>query len=276
MATYMNPFTDVGFKRIFGQEFSKPLLIDFLNNLFYGQLHIVDLKFLDKEQLGIFDQDRSLIYDVYCELDTGEKIIVEMQNCKQGNFKSRSIYQIKAVYLIAFLNFTLSDIDTDFRTDVLLMNKRKKQEFSDLLNLIYLQLPYFEKSAEACENNFDRWIYLLKHMETIVKLPWPEKNPVFQRLAEISDLGSLSREERMKYDEAIRKYRDTLCVMQSQLDEGIQIGIEKGRQQTLAEAQMQIQQNLASVARNLKAQHVPLDVIASSTGLSIQEIENLS
>ena len=116
----------------------------------------------------------------------------------------------------------------------------------------------------------------MKHMETIVKLPWPEKNPVFQRLAEISDLGSLSREERMKYDEAIRKYRDTLCVMQSQLDEGIQIGIEKGRQQTLAEAQMQIQQNLASVARNLKAQHVPLDVIASSTGLSIQEIENLS
>ena len=136
-------------------------------------------------------------------------------------------------------------------------------------NLIYLQLPYFEKSAEACENNFDRWIYLLKHMETIVKLPWPEKNPVFQRLAEISDLGSLSREERMKYDEAIRKYRDTLCVMQSQLDEGIQIGRDQG-------IQIGRQQTLASVARNMKAQHVPLDVIASSTGLSIQEIENLS
>ena len=136
-------------------------------------------------------------------------------------------------------------------------------------NLIYLQLPYFEKSAEACENNFDRWIYLLKHMETIVKLPWPEKNPVFQRLAEISDLGSLSREERMKYDEAIRKYRDTLCVMQSQLDEGIQIGRDQG-------IQIGRQQTLASVARNLKAQHVPLDVIASSTDLSIQEIENLS
>ena len=136
-------------------------------------------------------------------------------------------------------------------------------------NLIYLQLPYFEKSAEACENNFDRWIYLLKHMETIVKLPWPEKNPVFQRLAEISDLGSLSREERMKYDEAIRKYRDTLCVMQSQLDEGIQIGRDQG-------IQIGRQQTQASVARNLKAQHVPLDVIASSTGLSIQEIEDLS
>ena len=73
----------------------------------------------------------------------------------------------------------------------------------------------------------------------------------------------------MKYDEAIRKYRDTLCVMQSQLDEGIQIGRDEG-------IQIGRQQTLASVARNLKAQHVPLDVIASSTGLSIQEIENLS
>ena len=73
----------------------------------------------------------------------------------------------------------------------------------------------------------------------------------------------------MKYDEAIRKYRDTLCVMQSQLDEGIQIGRDQG-------IQIGRQQTLASVARNLKAQHVPLDVIASSTGLSIQEIEDLS
>ena len=81
----------------------------------------------------------------------------------------------------------------------------------------------------------------------------------------------------MKYDEAIRKYRDTLCVMQSQLDEGIQIGrdqgIQIGRDQGI---QIGRQQTLASVALNLKAQHVPLDVIASSTGLSIQEIENLS
>ncbi len=73
----------------------------------------------------------------------------------------------------------------------------------------------------------------------------------------------------MKYDEAIRKYRDTLCVMQSQLDEGIQIGRDQG-------IQIGRQQTQASIARNLKAQHVPLDVIASSTGLSIQEIEDLS
>ena len=83
MANYINPFTDIGFKRIFGQEFSKPLLIDFLNNLLIGEKRIVNLKFLDKEQPPIFVDDRSLIYDIYCELDNDEKIIVEMQNCEQ-------------------------------------------------------------------------------------------------------------------------------------------------------------------------------------------------
>ena len=71
MAKYINPFTDIGFKRIFGQELSKPLLLDFLNSL--------------------FEEDRSLIYDIYCETDDGEKIIVEMQNKSQPFFKNRSI-----------------------------------------------------------------------------------------------------------------------------------------------------------------------------------------
>ena len=80
MAKYINPFTDVGFKRIFGQELSKPLLLDFLNSLFEGEKHIANLTFLDKEQPALFEEDRSLIYDIYCETDDGEKIIVEMQN----------------------------------------------------------------------------------------------------------------------------------------------------------------------------------------------------
>ena len=94
MANYINPFTDIGFKRIFGQELSKPLLIDFLNNLLIGEKRIVNLKFLDKELPPVFVDDRSLIYDIYCELDDNEKIIVEMQNCEQSYFKRRSIYYV--------------------------------------------------------------------------------------------------------------------------------------------------------------------------------------
>ena len=64
MAKFINPFTDIGFKRIFGQEFSKPLLLHFLNNLLVGEKEIVDLTFLDKEQPAMYADDRSLIYDI--------------------------------------------------------------------------------------------------------------------------------------------------------------------------------------------------------------------
>ena len=94
MGKFINPFTDVGFKRIFGQEMSKPVLIAFLNSLLTGERRIVDVKYLDKEQLGLSDGDRSLIYDVYCETETGEHIIVEMQNKSQPYFKNRSVYYV--------------------------------------------------------------------------------------------------------------------------------------------------------------------------------------
>ena len=85
MARFINPFTDVGFKRIFGQEINKDLLIDFLNGLLEGEKHIVDIRFLDKEVLPAFAQDRGVIYDVYCTNESGEQFIVEMQNRPQVN-----------------------------------------------------------------------------------------------------------------------------------------------------------------------------------------------
>ena len=180
MGKFIYPFTDVGFKRIFGQEMSKPVLIAFLNSLLEGERAIVDLKFLDKEQFGLVQGDRSLIYDIYCETEDGEHIIVEMQNKYQPYFKERSIYytarsiveqgergsqwkyDIKAVYLVAFLNFETSDISKDFRTDVALMDMKRRTLFSDKVRLIYLQLPYFTKEADDCANVFERIIYTLK------------------------------------------------------------------------------------------------------------------
>ena len=275
MARYINPFTDVGFKRIFGQELSKPLLIDFLNNLLKGEKTIVDLRFLDKEQPALFKEDRSLIYDVFCELESGEQIIVEMQNCNQAYFKNRSIYyvseaiarqgergvdwqfNIKAVYLIAFLNYRLPDIGDEFRTDAMLMDKKSKAEFSDKIRLVYLQLPLFQKEAEACENDFDRWIYVLKNMETFNRLPWMAKDSVFHRLSEIADVSAMTKEERQKYDYAIRKYRDNLCVYEGALQRG------RAEERT-------------KMALKMKADGMPLDFIIKYSGLSADEINALS
>ena len=91
-AKYVNPFTDFGFKKIFGEEASKPLLIDFLNALLPQTSKIVDLNFKNTEHLGQTDADRKAIYDIYCENEKGEKFIVELQKAKQNYFKERTIY----------------------------------------------------------------------------------------------------------------------------------------------------------------------------------------
>ena len=298
MAKFINPFTDVGFKRIFGQEFSKPLLLDFLNSLLEGEKHIVNLTFLDKEQPALYDEDRSLIYDIYCETDEGEHIIVEMQNKSQPYFKSRSIYYISesiarqgergsswnyaidSVYLIAFLNFIPLDFKQQFRTDVVLAEKNTVDQFSDKLRMIYLQLPLFKKEADECENQVERWIYLLKNMETLSRLPWAAQSAVFKKLESIADVGAMSRDERLKYDEALRKYRDTISVFEGVrmdgLMEGRMEGRKEGRMECRMEGRMEGQRSeKMENARKMKTYGLALDMIAEITGLSIEEVRGL-
>ena len=278
MSKFINPFTDVGFKRIFGQEISKPVLLVFLNSLLEGERKIIDLKFLDKEQLGLESGDRSLIYDIYCETETGEHIIVEMQNKYQPYFKERSIYytarsiveqgergsqwkyDIKAVYLVAFLNFRISDISKGFRTDVALMDMKERTLFSDKVRLVYLQLPYFTKEADECETIFEKIIYTLKHMDILQRMPWMAQNAVFKRLSEIAEVASLNSEERRKYDESLRAYRDTIAVMEGQFVQGELKGRAEG---------------ILSIARKMKQKGKPVSEIAEMTDLSPDEIEKL-
>lgn len=129
-AKYINPYTDFGFKKIFGEEASKPLLIDFLNALLPEQYAVADLTFKNTEQLGLTDTDRKAIYDIYCENCKGEKFIVELQKAKQNYFRERTIYystfpireqaekgnwnyNLKAVYCIGILDFTFDDYKTE-------------------------------------------------------------------------------------------------------------------------------------------------------------------
>ena len=282
MGKFINPFTDIGFKRIFGQEFSKPLLIDFLNNLLHGERNITNVKLLDKELPAEFQEGRTIIYDVYCETETGEKIIVEMQNRLQSNFKARTLYyaaeaiarqgekgkdwnyDVKAVYLVAFINDHDSSFGLQFRTDVELTDRQTKQPFTDLLRLVYLQLPLFNKEAEECENDFERWIYVLKNMETLNRLPWAAQSAVFKRLAEISDLSSLTREEREHYDSAIRIYRDNIYTMEGER--------EKGRAEGRAEGQFEEKE---ATIKRLHAMGLSITQIAQGTNLPTEQVQDI-
>ena len=94
MAHFVNPFTDIGFKIIFGQPASKELLITLLNELLAGEHHIENLTFIDKEDNSDNVNDRGIIFDLYCLTSSGEYIIVEMQNRWHSNFLDRTLYYV--------------------------------------------------------------------------------------------------------------------------------------------------------------------------------------
>ena len=287
---FINPFTDMGFKKIFGQEITKDLLIDFLNDLLIGEREITDIQFLDKEQLGVTEEDRSLIYDVYCETVTGEKIIVEMQNKSQPFFKDRALYylsnaiarqgekgttwkyEVKAVYGVFFMNFHLEQGVEAMRRDIILANKETHKLFSDKMRFIFLELPSFKKEEEECDNDFERWIYVLKNMETLNRLPFKAQKSVFKKLEQIVDIASMSKADRIKYDESIKKYRDTLAVMSGQWLEGKAEGLQEGETRGLLKGKAE---GIQEVAKNMKAMKMSDKQIAAATGLSEEVIKSL-
>ena len=91
-ARYLNPFTDFGFKKLFGEEASKPLLLDFLNALLPLEHPITGLQFRNAEQPGSGVEERKAVYDIYCQDSQGSYFIVEMQKAKQNFFKDRTIF----------------------------------------------------------------------------------------------------------------------------------------------------------------------------------------
>ena len=140
------------------------------------------------------------------------------------------------------------------------MDMKHKTLFSDKVRLVYLQLPYFTKEVDDCENIFEKLIFVLKHMDVLQRMPWLAQDAVFQKLASIADVASLNKQERMAYDENLRKYRDTIAVMEGQFMQGE----KKGR----------AEEKLAN-DRSLKENGVSTDVIAKSLGLTAEEIERL-
>ena len=198
-AKYVNPFTDFGFKKIFAEEASKPLLIDFLNALLNQVNKIKSISFKSTEQLGFTMADRKAVYDIYCENEIGEKFIVELQKVKQNYFKDRTIYystfpiveqaekgewnyKLSAVYCIGILDFTFDTKEEESNNEVVHTIKLKNQHgkvFYDKLSYIYLEMPNFLKTEEELSSRLDQWLYFIKHLEDFQVIPSIFKDTLF-------------------------------------------------------------------------------------------------
>ena len=251
---YVNFYTDFAFKKLFGTEMNKDLLISFLNALLQGREVVLDVNYLNTEHLGTQEYDRRAVFDVYCKNDKGEVFLVEMQKGEQQFFKDRSIYystfaireqaprgewnyELKGVYTIGILNFCFDkEREGNYYHEVKLMDTATKEVFYDKLVFIYLEMPKFTKQENELESLFDKWLYVIRNLA------------------------------------ALKAYRDWFSVMATAELRGEERGKEKGLKEGLEKGR--IEERLRN-ARGLKARGVDAEIIAQVTGLSVDDILGL-
>ena len=301
MGKFMNPFTDVGFKHLFGREVSKELLLELLRVILGDERSVKRISLLNKEKIPKSLNQKVIIYDILCEDEDGTKFIVEIQNQYQDYFLDRALYylcrmideqglrgsvwnyEIYPVYGIFFLNFKIAPL-TKFRTDVILADRETGKMVNSKMRHIYLSLPYFTKREEECQTDFDRWMYLLKNMDSFEKIPEYAPKSVFGKILEVADVASLNEEERWEYDQALKHYRDynnTLHTSYRQgkeeeeaiglakgRTEGEAIGLTKGKEEGKSEATCQM-------LRNMQAMGMDMATMAQITKLSEEEMVKL-
>ena len=217
-----------------------------------------------------------------------------MQNKEHVNFRERTLYylsqavarqgergadwkfELKAVYGVFFLNFRLTNLPRKLRTDIVLSDRDTHELFTDKMRFIFLELPSFTKEESECETDFERWIYVLKNMETLQRLPFKARNAVFQKLEQIVDIAAMSKEDRMKYDESIKVYRDQLAVMEFERQKGMAEGMAKGMEKGMAEGIAKgAHDKQLEIARNLRQMGLSAESIVRVTGLDADVVATL-
>ena len=269
---YINPYTDFGFKYLFGTEPNKDITLELVNALLQGKEVIKSLTLLPTEQLGDTKDDRRSVFDIYCENEQGDKIIIEMQKADQQWFKDRSVYYssfpirqqgergqwrfgLKAVYTIGILDFVFDEDKDDqeyYHHVVKLMDVNTKEVFYDKLTYIYLEMPKFQKTEGELVTMTDKWLYALKHMPDLLERPKALQERIFNKFFDVAEIAALSKEEYAKYWESEKVYYDN--------DGAIRTAEAKGR----------AKERLAN-AKALLGNGVPLEVIVKSLQLTDDE-----
>lgn len=300
-AKYINPFTDFGFKKIFGEEANKELLIDFLNALIPQANKIIDLKLKNTEHLGLREADRYAIFDIYCENESNEKFIVELQKAKQNYFKERTIYystfpireqaekgqwnyNLSAVFCIGILDFTFDDYESEpEKSEVVHTIKLKNQNgktFFDKLTYIYVEMPNFKKLEDNLSSRLDKWLFFIKNLEDFQSIPSIFSDEIFAKAFEKAELAKFGQEEMDQYESSLKIYRDLYSVIDSAFiegkTEGRMEGIEEGRQEGLQMGRQEgLLESKRDMAKLLKYNGAQVDLIILSTGFTKEEIDLL-
>ncbi len=283
---YIDPFTDFGFKWLFGNIKHKRILIQFLNDLIDDlKSPIVDIEYINLEKLGLSIIDRKAIFDIYCTDESGDHFIVELQRSKQKYFKDRSIYytsfpiqeqakrgdwdyRLNRVYFIGLLEFNIDDKE-HYIKKVSLFDEFTKEKFYDKLTLYYIETKKFKKKEEELSSQLDYWLYVLNNLPHLTDIPEKlENNEVMQEFFDVAEFLKLSKDEQFAYQQDLKSKLDYINVLRYAKETAEEKGFNKGLETGIEKTKIEI-------AKKSLLKGLDIETVKLITNLTKEEIEKI-
>ena len=288
-AKYVNPLSDWGFKRLFGTEMNKDLLLEFLRDLF-PERDIRDIAYLKNERQNLTERERDSVFDVMCVSADGTQFVVEMQKRSQRYFRDRALYyaahpiieqgsrggwnyRLNPVCVVGVLDFAMEhDYGAEaerWRDKLVHRYRLREDETREIMNskleFLYLEVGAYRREVTERSGIVEKWMYVLKNLSRLEGRPPELRERVFERLFEAARIAAYTREERNQYesDEYAR-------------EEGLAAGLAEGREAGLVEGEAKGEAKAAmQIAKRLLASGMPVEQITEFTGLTAEQLEDL-
>ena len=284
-ARYINPLIDWGFKRLFGSEVNKDILIEFLKVIF-PEYEIEDITYIPAEQLGLMEEDRKAVFDVICRAKDGKDFLVEMQHATQEHFFERALYytsfpimkqgrkahadevtgvkkewnyELDGVYFLGILNFKYEDDDL-IEHRYWLREATTGKTMTDKLKFVFIEVAKFDKKEDELDSDLDKWLYILKNLSMLLERPAALRDKIFKRIFDVAEIAGLNNIDRINYIKAMTTARDTF----NQIEYAKKKSHEEGREEERNSIVLKMLQN-----------NLPVQIICDVTGLSMEDVLKL-
>ena len=298
-AKFIDPLSDWGFKKLFGTEANKEILLEFLRDLFPDK-RIEDIAYLNNENQGISEADRKSVFDVVCRTVAGDRFIVEVQKKDQRYFMERSLYystfpvqeqglrgdwdfRLTPVYMVGILNFALKhdcpggtaaenggNPKLIHRYD--LRERETGELMTDNLHFVFIEVGAFDRKEEELGSVMDKWMFVLKNMARLLDRPEALQERIFRKLFEAAQIAAMPHEEQVLYRDNMMTENDYRNCIDFAREEGHASGFAEGEARGLAAGEAK---GIVTVAKSMKAMNLPTETIMQATGLALSEIEAL-
>ncbi len=309
---FLDVKTDFAFKKVFGSEGSKDILISFLNSVidFEGHEKIVSLTIVDPYQIPLIKGMKDTFVDVKAKLSNHKNVIIEMQVLNVQGFEKRILYNaaksyssqlqksqdfitLEPIIALTITDFVMFEKIDNIITYFKLIEKKTLIEYNDEIELIFIELPKFTKGEEELTSITDKWIYFIKNAGTLEYTPKTLLAEVeIKNAFDIANTAGMSQEEL----DAQWKRHDFIYLQKGSIEfalkQGIEQGKEEGREQGRKEGRKQgrkqgrkegIEQGIEQgrkekaieMAKSLLTLEIDIEKIAKVTGLTIDEIEEI-